>query len=62
MYTYVEDFAILGDEVDDVVRERVLARPSRVRHQVVVVHKVVTTKCYKDKGSVDEAFSLIRSD
>lgn len=46
---YQEKFAVLDDEKLDIVRQVVLARSGGVRHQVVVVNKIVATNSDENK-------------
>jgi len=62
METYRENLLVLGDQVADIVRQGKLTRACRVRHQVVVVNKVVASEGDENECSVHEALCLRSSD
>lgn len=59
---YGQDLAVLGDEIDNVVREGELAGPGGERHQVIVVDKVVAAEGNQHESVAHEPLCLVFSD
>lgn len=49
---YHQNFPVLGDEESNIIRQGVLLRSRRVRHQVVVVNEVVPAEGDQNKRLV----------
>lgn len=54
---YQQEFTVLYNEVFDIILQRILARPCRIRHQVVIVYEIVATNSDEDQCLIDQCIS-----